>query len=432
MDYKIKPCQTVKGSIQIPGDKSISHRSIIFGSLAEGKTVIRGLLESEDCMNTIKAFQGMGIKIVRNSEGEYCIHGCGLNGLQEPRNVINCGNSGTTMRLLTGLLSAQKFYSVLTGDSSLRKRPMDRVIIPLSKMGASIWGREEKYAPLSIMGQKIKGISYLLPVASAQVKSSILLAGLYTKEPVEVIEPGKSRDHTERMLKGFGVNLIKKDNKIILPNEDKNQLKAQEITVPGDISSAAYFAAAAVLVEDSNLVIKNVGINETRNGILKVLKKMEANIKICNKRTIGGEGLADLKVQHSRLKGITIDGDIIPTLIDEIPIIAVIATQAEGQTIIKDAGELRVKESDRIKNTASFLSKMGADIKELKDGFIINGPTKLKGGLVLDGQNDHRIAMSMAVAALTADNQITIKNSQSINTSFPEFKELIKKVIKYS
>ncbi len=429
MRYRTYPANKINGIINIPGDKSISHRSLIFSSLAEGVSSVSGLLESEDCINTMKAFQAMGVDIYKDGKGSYIINGVGLDGLKEPDSILNCGNSGTTMRLLTGLLSAQNFYTVLTGDHSLVKRPMDRVIIPLTSMGAKIWARKDKYAPLSIKGQGLTGINYNLPVASAQVKSSIILAGLYSDGDIKIAEPGSSRDHTERMLKAFGVNLNIEGDMIELKKKGKLKLAAQEIAIPADISSAAFFIAAALISPDSELILRNIGINPSRSGFLAVVKDMGANIELFNRRNTGGEPVADIKVSSSNLKAVSIEGDIIPTLIDEIPLLAILSTQAEGRTIIKDAEELRVKESDRIKTTCTGLKQLGVNIEELDDGMIINGPAKLKGDTLIDCHYDHRIAMSFAIGGLVSESSIIIENSEAINTSFPQFVKLLEEIV---
>lgn len=425
MKLSITPIQGLWGDAKMPGDKSISHRSIILSSLARGKNLITGFLESEDCLNTIKAFRNMGVAINKESAGRYIVEGVGLRGLQEPDSVIDCGNSGTCMRILTGLLTPQKFYSVVSGDSSLRQRPMARIIKPLSEMGANIWSRGDHLAPLSIKGSQLHGIDYKLPVASAQVKSSLILAGLYADGDVSLTEPGLSRDHTERMLLSFGVDLKKEGSNIYMDAAAEPRLIPQEIEVPGDISSAAYFMAAALIVPDSKILLKDIGINPTRSGIIEVIKEMNGNIEIHNKRTVSGEPIADILVKKSQLQSTAVSGEIIPRLIDEIPVIAVLAAAAEGKTVIKDAAELRVKETDRIKAVVSELSKMNVDIKELDDGMIIKGPTRFKGTDNLQSYGDHRIAMSLAVAGLTADSKITVNNTQCINTSFPEFEELL-------
>ncbi|ACL69793.1 3-phosphoshikimate 1-carboxyvinyltransferase [Halothermothrix orenii] len=429
MELKIKKSNPLKGEINIPGDKSISHRSVIFTSLAEGRSLIRGFLESEDCLNTLRAFQMMGVNIEKIKPGEYIVNGVGLYGLKEPGDVIDCGNSGTGMRLLCGLLAPQPFYSVLTGDNSLRNRPMGRVVNPLRQMGASIWCRDGGYAPLSIKGEKLEGISYTLPVASAQVKSSLLLAGLYSQGDVFLTEPGPSRDHTERMLKGFGVKVYKKGNSIKLPHSEDTKLTPQEVLIPGDISSAAFFIVASLITPGSEILLKNVGLNPTRCGIIDVVRQMGGNLELLNVREVNGEKSADILVKYSELEGVHIDGDIIPRLIDEIPVIAVLASQARGETVIRDAAELKVKETDRIKATVTELGKSGVDIEELPDGMVIKGPCSIIGGVKLESYKDHRIAMSLAVAGLLAEEQITIKNSECINTSFPQFNKLLQKLI---
>jgi len=422
---KVGKKEGLQGEINVPGDKSISHRAIILAALAEGESKVEGFLESEDCLSTIYAFEKLGVEILHKKENEYIVKGVGLQGLKEPEDTLNCRNSGTTMRIMQGLLAAQNFYTVLTGDDSLRKRPMNRIINPLTKMGGKIWSREGGYAPLSIQGQSISGLDYKLPVASAQVKSSILMAGLYSKERVKIVEPALSRDHTERMLSGFGINIKKVGNTITLPPEDNKKLFPQEIKVPGDISSAAFFITASLITKNSELLIKDVGINPTRIGFIEVVKKMGGNIKLFNIREVSGEPIADIKVKSSSLKGVEISGDLIPKMIDEIPIAAVLASQAEGETVIKDAAELRVKETDRIYALVSQLSKLGVEIKELEDGLVIKGPNQIRGGVTVDSFGDHRIAMSLAVAGLRAESEIKVANSQVINNSFPGFKELL-------
>lgn len=425
MDLKVTKKDKLRGELVIPGDKSISHRSIILSSLANGRSRVRGFLESQDCLRTLTAFRNMGVEIEKVSQGEYLINGVGHRGLKEPERVIDCGNSGTSMRLLTGLLTAQDFYSVLSGDDSLRSRPMGRIIKPLSKMGARIWARNLEYAPLSIQGQPLSGIDYQLPIASAQVKSSILLAGLYTDQEVRIVEPALSRDHTERMLKGFGIELTKEGNLIILDKGDKGELHSQDIQVPGDISSAAFFITAGLITDDSEILLKDVGINPTRSGFIQVVKEMGGQIELINQREASGEPIADLLVKSSKLQGVEISGDIIPKLIDEIPIIAVLASQAKGETVIKDAAELRVKETDRIMATATELSKLGVEIEELEDGMVINGKAPITGGIKVKSYGDHRIAMALAIAGLVADEAVTILNSDVINTSFPQFESLL-------
>ena len=420
----------IVGELNIPGDKSISHRSIIFSSLSTGTSRIQGFLESNDCLNTINAFRKMGVSINKEASGDYIIHGVGMNGLNEPDNIIECGNSGTTMRLLTGLLAGQPFYSVLNGDRSLNNRPMKRIIDPLSQMGAYIWSRRGKLAPLSIKGTNLQGINYKMPIASAQLKSSILLAGLYTNEEIILTEPTISRDHTEKFFNYMGLKLIKQDKKIFFPSSEKKVLQNKNIKIPGDISTAAYFIAAALIIENSQLVLQNVGINHTRSGFLDIIKEMGGDFKLVNKRKYGLEPVADIKVNNSKLKGVKIEGDIIPRLIDELPLITVLASHAEGKTIIRDAAELRVKETDRIKAMVNQLSKLGVDIKELPDGMIINGPTTLNNNLDLYSYGDHRVAMSLAVACLKVDGSNIIRDTKCIDNSFPGFETKLKSVLK--
>ena len=432
MDLKILKKKNISAKITIPGDKSISHRAIIFSSLAKGKSKIKSLLEADDCRKTLQIMKDLGVKIHKNSSGVYIINGVGLYGLKEPKNILDCGNSGTAMRLLTGLLSAQNFYSVLSGDNSLRQRPMERIIKPLSKMGAEICSRKGFKAPLSIKGleanKTLKAIKYELPMASAQLKSSILLAALYAKEKTVIKEPALSRDHSERMLKAVGVDLIKDDKLITLNTAKSRTLKPLQMEIPGDISSAAFFIVAALITEESKVILENIGVNYTRSGFLDIIKEMGANIEIINKRKNGGEEVADIIVKSSNLNAININGQIIPRLIDEIPIIAVLASQAKGKTVIKDAEELRVKETDRIKATVNELKKLGVNIKELADGMIINGPNKIKGGITVKSYHDHRIAMALAILALNTEKGLIIKNSEVIKTSFPQFLDIIKEI----
>lgn len=430
MLYKVNPAKKISGEIKVPGDKSISHRSLILASIAEGESEIEGLLEAEDCLSTMEIMRDLGIEIEKKAKREYNVKGKGLDGLAEADDVLDCGNSGTSMRLLAGLLASQDFYSVLTGDHSLRKRPMQRIIGPLSKMGAQIWSRRDGLAPLSIKGQKLKNMEYKLPVASAQLKSSILLASLKTEAETVIIEPAVSRDHTERMLKGAGIDLEIKEDRIILKKAAKRKLNPFKIKVPGDISSAAFFIAAALLAESGELLIKNVGINQTRSGFLEVVEAMNGNIELLNQKDQGGEPTADILVKASKLKGCEVSGEIIPRLIDEIPIISVMAVMAEGKTVIKDAEELRVKETDRIKAVVTEFEKLGIEIKENNDGMEIEGIQTVEGGIEVKSYHDHRIAMSLAVLALNTEKGITINGSEIIATSFPNFKELLLEVIK--
>ncbi|RAM51240.1 MAG: 3-phosphoshikimate 1-carboxyvinyltransferase, partial [Hapalosiphonaceae cyanobacterium JJU2] len=394
---------SLQGRIQIPGDKSISHRALMLGAIAQGQTQIKGLLLGEDPCSTASCFQAMGAEISDLNSDLVTVTGIGLGNLQEPADVLNAGNSGTTMRLMLGLLASHpgRFFTV-TGDSSLRSRPMSRVVKPLQQMGAQIWGRQgNTLAPLAISGQALKPIHYYSPIASAQVKSCILLAGLLTEGQTTVTEPALSRDHSERMLRAFGAKLDIDPETNSVTITGPAQLVGQTVIVPGDISSAAFWLVAGAIVPNSNLLIENVGVNPTRTGILEALAMMGADIQLLNEREVAGEPVADLRVRSSRLQSCTIAGEIIPRLIDEIPILAVAAVFAEGTTVIKDAAELRVKESDRITVMAQQLNKMGAKVTELPDGMEITGGTPLV-ATDLDSYTDHRIAMSLAIAALVA------------------------------
>ncbi len=422
----LQQAKKLTGEITIPGDKSISHRAVMFGSLARGTTRVTHFLQGADCLSTISCFRKLGIEI-ENTPEEILIHGKGLHGLSAPTEILDVGNSGTTTRLISGILAAQNFPATLTGDASICKRPMKRIITPLSMMGAKITSKNgNDCAPLLIEGTKLTGIHYDSPVASAQVKSSILLAGLYADGPTSVTEPFLSRNHTELMLRAFGADVKSRGNTAYICPDPS--LEALEINVPGDISSAAYFIAAGLLVPNSELLIKNVGINPTRDGIIKVALEMGGNITILNERTDGGELTADLLVKSSSLHGITIEGEIIPTLIDEIPVIAVMAAAAEGKTMIKDAAELKVKESDRITIVTENLLHMGCDITPTDDGMIILGGKPLHGG-ELNSYLDHRIAMSFAVAALIAEGETHMKDAECVNISYPTFYEDLRNLI---
>ena len=423
---KIKP---LNGTVFIPGDKSISHRAIMCGSLAKGKTEITNFLRGEDCLSTISCFRNLGIEIIDEKDTIY-VEGKGLRGLKEASQTLYTGNSGTTTRLLTGILAGQPFQTSLNGDSSIQKRPMKRVIDPLTMMNAKIiCEKKEGFVPYTVQGGNLTGISYRTPVASAQIKSAILFAGLYADSPTTVIEPATSRNHTELMLCGFGANLDQadKNESTIYPCND---LFAQKINVPGDISSAAYFIAAALIIPNSEVRLKNVGINITRSGLLQVVESMGANITYENEQIIAGERTADLIVKHSELTGVTIEGDIIPTLIDEIPIIAILAAFAKGKTIIKDASELKVKESDRIHSVSENLLNMGAEIEPTDDGMII------KGGKPLHVANistymDHRIAMSFYVAllAIGANDTYLLDFPSCVSISYPNFFDTFKTLL---
>ena len=412
----------LRGTIYPPGDKSISHRAIIFGSLARGKSKVTNFCPGDDTLNTLKAFQSLGITI-EGSRTEYTIWGKGLKGLQEPSDIIDAGNSGTTTRLLTGLLGGQNFFSVITGDASLRKRPMKRVTEPLRAMGAKIDGREGgDCVPLAIRGGNLRSITYHTPVASAQIKSAILLGGLYADGVTEVIEPFLSRDHTERMLKALGAPVETK--KTMVRIKGFTELEAFSLFVPGDISSAAFFVVGGAIIPDSEVIIRGVGINPLRTGILDVLKNMGADISIGEIKEEGGEERADIIVKSSLLKGVEVSGDLIPRTIDELPILAVAASQAEGTTIIRDAKELRIKETDRIKTMAEGLRRFGVQVEEFEDGMAITGPQKLKGTRV-SSYGDHRVAMAFIIAGLTASGETIVEDTAPIATSFPNFMELL-------
>ncbi len=424
MKMKIKPATGIEESFDIPGDKSISHRSLILGSIAEGQSRIKGLLEGEDCFRTLEIMKQLGVRIEKNASHEYRIFGRGLEGLTEPAAVLDCGNSGTSMRLIAGLLAGRDFYSVMSGDGSLRERPMDRIRGPLEMMGAEIWCREEGLAPLSIKGGNLRGIEYEPEVASAQVKSSILLAGLSAAGETAVREPAVSRDHTERMLQAAGADIEKDGNTITLA-AGPQPLDPLDIEIPGDISSAAFIISAALIVPGTEITVTDCGINPTRSGLLDVLDDMQADLSYKNRSEIGGEPAADITATHSQLKAVEVGGDIIPRMVDEIPVLAVLATQANGRTVIRDAEELRYKETDRLTAISQTLKEMGAEIEEREDGLVIEGPTSLRGGLELDSYHDHRIAMALAVAGLTADSPLEIKNSEVVDISFPGFADKI-------
>lgn len=417
---------SLKGEVSIPGDKSISHRAVMFGSLAEGTTEVTNFLQGADCLSTISCFRKLGIEI-ENTSQRILIHGKGLHGLTEPSDTLDTGNSGTTTRLISGILAGQRFTTILNGDASIQTRPMKRIITPLSMMGADITSlKGNDCAPLRICGGQLHGITYKSPVASAQVKSCVLLAGLYADAPTSVTEPILSRNHTELMLAGFGAHVASSGTTATIePEPDLNGMK---IEVPGDISSAAYFLAAGLMIPNSEILIKNVGINPTRDGILRVAKEMGGDITILNEKNSGGEPTCDLLVRSSSLKGVTIGGEIIPTLIDEIPMIAVMACFAEGITTIKDAQELKVKESNRIDTVVTNLKAMGAHIEATDDGMIIDGGYPLHGA-VIDSHLDHRIAMSFAIGALGADGETRIEGADCVKISYPEFYQILEKLI---
>jgi 3-phosphoshikimate 1-carboxyvinyltransferase len=428
VEISINPAEKIEGHIRVPGDKSISHRALLFSSLTEDTIEVEGLLKAADTLSTKKCLEKLGIKF--KGEGEkITVEGKGLRGLTEPDDVLNAENSGTTARLLTGLLAGQPFYSTLTGDVSLRRRPMKRITEPLGKMGAAISGRQNsELLPLSIRGYDLLPISYTLPVPSAQVKSALLIAALYSRGISEIIDYYNTRDHTERMFQHLG-SRIEKKGKYHIVIKGPSRLKGDRIRVPGDISSAAFFIVAAALSHRGELYIENVGINPSRAGILEALGAMGADIRILNKKEYNLEPAADLLVRGgTKLKGTEVAGEMVPRLIDEIPALAVAALFAEGDTVIRDAAELRVKESDRLKTISLELRKMGARIKELPDGLIIGGDTKLSGARC-ESHGDHRIAMALATAALFAENESVINGIEAVGISFPGFFDLMNSLI---
>ncbi|ELK41649.1 3-phosphoshikimate 1-carboxyvinyltransferase [Brevibacillus agri] len=422
---RVRQAKKITGTVRVPGDKSISHRAVMFGALAEGVTTIEGFLPGADCLSTISCFRRLGIEIEQQGD-KVTVHGKGWYGLREPLQHLDVGNSGTTIRLMSGIMATQPFHVVIEGDESIAKRPMRRVIGPLRQMGAKIDGRKDgEFTPLSIRGGKLEAIAYQSPVASAQVKSAILLAGLQANGVTSVTEPHLSRDHTERMLQAFGVSVVR--DGLTVSVEGGQKLTGRAISVPGDISSAAFLIAAVMVVPGSSLLIENVGINPSRTGIIDVVKAMGGSLELLNERVVNEEPVADLLVTHSELHGIEIAGDIIPRLIDEIPVIAVMATQAKGKTVIRDAEELKVKETDRIATVVSQLSKFGGRVTPTEDGMIIEGETPLTGA-VIDSMGDHRIGMAMAIAGLAATGETGIENEEAIDVSFPGFHELLTRI----
>lgn len=424
----IRPSRMLRGQAQVPSDKSISHRAAMFGALAWGTTRIRNFLQAQDCLATLRCLRALGVTIRELPDDLVEIAGQGLYGLEAPEIELDCGGSGTTMRLMSGLLAGQPFISILTGNESLQRRPMERIIEPLRRMGVDIHGKEDRLPPLRIYGGQVHGMAYHLPVASAQVKSAILLAGLYARQPTLIHEPGPARDHTERMLQAMGVNIERSGNAITLqPRGSDWPLQPLDIAVPGDFSSAAFIMVAALLVPHSKVELPNVGINPTRTGLWEVLQAMGARMTQEQVRTAGGEPVADIIVEHSPLVATGISGELVPRMIDEFPILAVAATQARGTTIVRDAAELRVKESDRITAIVSELSRLSAQIEERPDGFVIQGPTALRGATV-SAHRDHRLAMSLAIAGLIASGQTIIEGADSIADSFPGFESLLRQL----
>ncbi len=415
---KLQRCKQLNGELNIPGDKSISHRAIMLGAISEGTTVVTNFLQGADCLSSMQCFRQMGIEIDNNKDAVK-VHGKGLHGLNEPLGLLDVGNSGTTLRLMSGILASASFTSKVTGDASIRKRPMGRVITPLSLMGASITSDlGNNCAPLTIVGKSLSGIQYNSPIASAQVKSAILLAGLYANGETCVTEPYVSRNHSELMLHYFGAEVSTQGTSATI--KPPKQLFAREIQVPGDISSAAYFIGAGLITPNSQILVKQVGVNPTRDGLIKVIQAMGGKLTLLNERMQGLEPVADILVESSDLTATTVEGAMIPTLIDEIPLVAVLACFAKGTTIIKDAAELKVKESNRIDTVVNNLKNMGADIEATEDGMIIHGGNPLHGAKI-DSKSDHRIAMSFAIAGLNADGETIINDSQCINISYPSF-----------
>lgn len=421
----VQESQGLKGTISVPGDKSMTHRAIILGSLARGISAVKGYLPALDCLHTVEAFRSMGISI-EAVKGQLRITGKGLHGLSEPSSVLDLGNSGTGLRLLTGVLAGQDFSSILTGDSSLCRRPMLRLVEPLRRMGAEIEGRAGgSFAPLAVHGRRLKGITYALPVASAQVKSALLLAGLLADGRTVLTEPLPTRDHTERMFRHLGIPLKTEGQTLSL--EPAAQFSGREMEIPGDFSSSAFFIVAATIVKNSDLMIRNVGVNPTRTGLLNLLCKMGAEIRLENHREVDEEPAAGLVVRSRPLRGITVSWEDVPRAIDEFPILCVAAAVAEGETVIRGAEELRVKESDRIKTTVRELSKMGARLEELPDGLVIHGGRKLKGARC-SSDGDHRIAMAMAIAGLAATGETVVEGAEWVETSCPGFQDLLRSV----
>ncbi len=425
LSLSVSSASHLKGEFHPPGDKSITHRALIFASIARGKSVVRGLQKGKDCLATLSALKMMGIEMKEEEDG-LVVYGQGLKGLREPANILDCGNSGTTMRLLAGLLAGQKFYSVLSGDRYLRKRPMQRVVEPLRRMGARVFGRKNgEFPPLTILGGGLKAMDYSSPIPSAQVKTCLLLAGLYAKGRTSVTEPYRSRDHTERMLKFLGAKIEVDDLRVSVEGNDS--FSGANIWVPGDISAASFFMGGAAILKGSKLKILGVGLNPTRRGFIDVLLRMGVDIEILNLKKVCEEEVGDIEVRGANLRGVVVRGEMIPRLIDEIPILAVVACFAKGETVIRQARELRVKETDRIRAIKIELTKMGAQIEEKEDGMVIKGVGKLEGAQC-QSHGDHRIAMALAVAGLCARGKTEILDSGCIATSFPDFQEQLEKI----
>lgn len=425
MELKVTPPRALRGEVTVPGDKSISHRALMIGALAEGETVIENFLSAADCLSTLRCLAELGVEVEGpDNSGTVVVRGRGLNSLQEPADVLDAGNSGTTIRLMTGILAGQPFFSVITGDRSLRQRPMGRVVKPLTMMGARIWGRNaDSAAPLAVKGGGLRPLDYRSPLASAQVKSAVLLAGLFADGETRVTEPVCSRDHTERMISFFGGSV--RTDGLTVGVRGKPVLQGRHLKVPGDISSAAFIMVAAAILPDSDVTITGVGINPTRSGIVEVLQEMGARVELYNRRWFGNEPVADIRVRASnKLRGVTVQGDMIPRLIDELPVLAVAGAVADGETIVRDAGELKVKESNRIEAVVGELCKLGVDIEELPDGFAVRGGRPLRGARCTC-RGDHRIAMAVAVAGLVAGGETVIEQAEAIDISFPTFSDVL-------
>ncbi len=423
----VRPAPRLEGEVDVPGDKSISHRAVLLAALGRGTSRIRAFLYGGDCEATLRAVAALGVQVERPAPDTVILHSTGPEGWREPPDVIDCVNSGTTMRLLAGLLAAQPFTSILTGSAQLRRRPMGRVTRPLRQMGATILGREDgRYAPLAVRGGHLQGIVYDLPIASAQVKSALILAGLFAEGRTVVREPGPARDHTERMLAALGAAIEVVGREIRVTPLD-HPLPPLDLTVPGDISSAAFPIVAALLVPAGEVRVRGVGVNPTRTGLLDVLQSMGAAIALENPRTVGGEPVADIVVRPSRLQGTTVAGETVVRMIDEFPIFAVAATQAEGTTIVRDAAELRVKETDRIATVVGELRRLGAAIEERPDGFVVEGPTRLQGAVV-SSHGDHRLAMALAVAGLLATGETVVRDAACLADSFPTFVDVFRRL----
>ena len=422
MELTVLPKKAVEAVISVPGDKSVSHRSVMIGGIARGVTEIENFLPGQDCLSTVRCMRQLGVDIEQISQTELRVTGKGFGGLSEPEDVLDVGNSGTTIRLISGLLAGQQFFSVLNGDASIRKRPMARVIKPLQEMGAKILGRSQnRLAPLAIKGAALKGIHYHTPVPSAQVKSAILLAGLFAEGETAVTEPSQSRDHTEKMLKGFGADIVTEGlTTIVRPRE----LTGQKVVVPGDISSAAFFLVAGAVIPGAKITVQKVGLNPTRTGILDVLEEMGADININDIYENSGELIGNITVTGGSLKGIVIGGDTIPRLVDEIPVLAVAAAVASGRTVIKDAAELKVKESNRLRAVAIEFARFGVDLEETEDGLIIKGGKKFSGA-VCESYHDHRIAMACALMGLVAPGKTVVRGAECIDISFPGFQTVL-------